>query len=1061
MTEAVTVNLGFMSRDLKLSSESIQKVIDLFEQGFPVPFIARYRKDQTGNLDEEKLRRIAALFEEQKKLVQRKQSILRSIEALGLLTPELERRIIDARTNRRLEDIYLPYKPQKQTLAASAREKGLEPFAEEILKGSVTDLNQRACELINSEKDLNTAEDVLKNAGYIISDQFANDVELRQRIRELFRRQGKLVTQAVEKKNEKKEEVEAAVTVSKNSTESDVSETVSAVTELPSDSVTEQVEAPVIDAVTEIVPAADPQAVDQNVTEETDHVAAENAGEVTATVAADLTHLAENQTAENVQQPDSETFTETSAPETGAAVTAPAPKKDAKADKNKNQKKKDKKSEKEQEEERIRNLYRDYFDFSIDIRSCPSHRTLAISRAEKAGIIRVRLDLPAERITAAARDMMLSKEDLPNKEFLSGCLDDALARLLVPSMEREIRRELQDKAEEQSVQVFAKNLRNLLLQKPLLRRRVLALDPGFRHGCKLAALDEFGNVLAHDTVFTTGGAERRKKAAAKITDLINKYNLSIIAIGNGTGCREAEQFISEILTSDYADKDVAYIIVNEAGASVYSVSPLAKEEFPDYNPLIRGAISIGRRLQDALNELVKIDPGNLGIGMYQHDLKNKTLKDALSTVVESCVNHVGVDLNSATPAILRYVSGLNQLTALRIYEYRVANGPFRKREQLLGVPGIGAASYTHAAGFLRLPDGFEPLDSTWIHPESYDLARSILEKIGFTPDDLKKPDRKVLLDQKLKELDPKALAEEFQTGVLTITDILEQFTRPGRDPRTDLPTPIFKKGVLKLEDLKVGMELTGTVLNVVDFGAFIDIGLHQSGLVHISQLGDQYVKDAHQSVSVGDVVKVWVVEVDLERNRLSLTMIEPGTERPKRQDRPHRDNRNRVKEETGSENRPTENHSDAPRRSDRPDDNAQNYRRDDRRGDRRGDGRRNDDRGNDDRKSDDRRGSFRRDDRRPNREGGRNFNDRNDNRRGGSNEEYRPVRVFQGQPKKAKPISDAMRSGREPMRSFGDLAQFFHLKPEDETKPENENNTGNKIDPENKNKPEENAAEIK
>ena len=460
--------------------------------------------------------------------------------------------------------------------------------------------------------------------------------------------------------------------------------------------------------------------------------------------------------------------------------------------------------------------------------------------------------------------------------------------------------------------------------------------------------------------------------------------MSVFAIGNGTGCREAENFVAKIIEEKFADADVAYIVVNEAGASVYSTSQIAKDEFPNYDPLVRGAASIGRRLQNPLNELVKIDAERLGVGMYQHDVKSKALKDALTNVVASCVNRVGVDLNAATPAILRYVAGLNQLTAKRVYERRVANGPYRRREELKEISGLGETAFSHCAGFLKIVGGDNPLDATWIHPESYELATKILEKLGFAADDLRVPSKVAELAEAIKATDAAALAEEFAAGPLAVADLLEQFVRPGLDPRDSLPGPIFKKGVLKMEDLQPGMELTGVVLNVVDFGAFVDVGLHESGLVHISQLGDSYVRDAHQKVAVGDVLKVWVLEVDPKRRRVSLTTLAPGTVRERRQDGPRRPRR----DESASAGNASENGGERRPRRER-------------------DG----------------------EERRPRRDRGERSERPEGNRRGRGRDDRseRAPRVVVAAPKdkKIKPISDEMKSGKEAMRSFSDLAQFF------------------------------------
>ncbi|MBQ9127375.1 MAG: helix-hairpin-helix domain-containing protein [Thermoguttaceae bacterium] len=910
MTEPIIVNPVFLARELELPLDQVEATVALLEEGYPVPFIARYRKDQTKNLSEDGVAKVAAAYQKQRQLTDRKLSFLKTIEAQGKLTPELEQKIREARTARRLDDLYLPFKSKRQTLAQAAREKGLEPLADAILNAAdeSADLNALAAPFVDAEKGVATVEEALKGAADIIAETFAETFEVRRRLRDKIQRTGKLVSKKVEKKGAAAEPEAEAV-------------------ETPVEPVAEEtVETPV---------------------------------------------EANAETVENAET---------------AAETTDAQAKDAAA---KADKKKKKKTFKEQQAEQLEKQFVDYFDASFDLRSCPPHRALALNRGENAKIISVKLDVDVDHLKAIARETLVA-EGRPFADFLNACADDAVVRLAAPSLEREARRELTDRAEEQAVSVFAKNLRNLLMQRPLNRRRVLALDPGFKNGCKLVALDEFGNVLDFDAVFLQGNAERRAAASAKIVEFVEKYKLSAFAIGNGTGCREAENFVAKIIEEKFADADVAYIVVNEAGASVYSTSQIAKDEFPNYDPLVRGAASIGRRLQNPLNELVKIDAERLGVGMYQHDVKSKALKDALTNVVASCVNRVGVDLNAATPAILRYVAGLNQLTAKRVYERRVANGPYRRREELKEISGLGETAFSHCAGFLKIVGGDNPLDATWIHPESYELATKILEKLGFAADDLRVPAKVAELAEAIKATDADALAEEFGAGPLAVADLLEQFVRPGLDPRDSLPGPIFKKGVLKMEDLQPGMELTGVVLNVVDFGAFVDVGLHESGLVHISQLGDSYVRDAHQKVAVGDVLKVWVLEVDPKRRRVSLTTLAPGTVRERRQDgsrRPRRDENASAgtASENGGERRPRRERDGEERRP----------RRD--RGERAERGERGE---------------------RP--EGNRRGRGRDDR-----SERAPRVVVAAPKDKKIKPISDEMKSGKEAMRSFSDLAQFF------------------------------------
>ncbi len=517
--------------------------------------------------------------------------------------------------------------------------------------------------------------------------------------------------------------------------------------------------------------------------------------------------------------------------------------------------------------------YRDYFDHEEAVTKIPPHRVLAINRGEAAKALRVKFLWEAERAQANLEKFYRLYEH-QHGEFLKSCLADALARLILPSLEREIRKELTDKAETHAIGVFAENLKNLLLQPPLRDRRVVAIDPGFRTGCKLAALDELGHCIAHDVIYINVSEERKSAERQKLAEFLKTHQANTIAIGNGTACRETEEFVAELISASCPD--VQYIIVNEAGASVYSASNIAREEFPDLDATVRGTISIGRRLQDPLSELVKIDPQHIGVGMYQHDIPAKRLEESLTKVIESCVNYVGVDLNVASPALLEQVSGLNQLMARRVVAFREANGPFRSRKDLLKVTGIGPKAFTQAAGFLKVQGGAEPLDVTWIHPESYEPARKVLKRLSLSPEDLKATkNHGATLQEKFSQLNPETIALELEIGVPTCQDIFAALARPGLDPRSELPGVIFRQGILKLEDLEPSMQLKGTVLNVVDFGAFVDVGLKDSGLVHISQLASRFIKSPHEIVSVGDVVTVWVLGVDLNRRRVSLTMLPP------------------------------------------------------------------------------------------------------------------------------------------------------------------------------------------
>ncbi len=1059
MIEPVTINIRFFARDLQLPQEQVQAVVNLLDEGFPVPFIARYRKDHTGNLDEDNLRYIDEELKATRVLCERKQAILKTIDSLGKLTPELDKKIREAKSTKRLEDLYLPYKPKKQTLASAARESGIEPLALEILEGKVSpeNLDQRASEFVNEDKKIKSIADALLGAGHIIAETMSEKIELIQQVREFVHRNGKLVTVKVETKAEDVGENAAPKKKKKPRKKKEKTETEPSVA----------AETPKVDAVTI---AAD-ETVAMSVVEEPkqdaeiskDGEALKDAG-VPAKLEED--HSGAGGGDDEAPEPEAAPSEPGAAPSEPGAVPPeaepvvstsestpeaqpPTPGGDdvqtvteqfnewkaareeqgipvVRSQKQLEKKKKAEKRAAEQADERKRiddvkkrqlehfeRQFSDYFDFSTGIRNLPPHRVLAINRGEKAKVLRVRFENDEEAIAGGADELCVSKEH-PHAAFLKGCLKDALHRLVVPAMEREARTELTEAAENQAIRVFAKNLRNLLLQPPLHRKRVLALDPGFKHGCKMVALDVFGNVLAVETVYLSGSAERRSKAIGKIAELIEKFNITVIAIGNGTGCRETETAVSKMIAERFADKDLAYIVVNEAGASVYSASPLAKEEFPNYDVLLRGAISIGRRLQDPLNELVKIDPASLGVGMYQHDLKGKHLRDTLTEVVESCVNYVGVDVNTATPAILRYVAGLNQLTAKRIYDYRIQNGPFRSREDLKKVSGFGDVAFTHAAGFLKVLGGPNPLDETWIHPESYETATKVLEKLGFVVDDLRNSEKVKEITDKSKTANAEELSKELGVGLFTVKDILENFAKPGRDPREGLPAPIFKKGVLQLEDLTVGMELTGTILNVVDFGAFVDIGLHDSGLIHISHMADRFVRDAHERVSVGDIVRVWVVEVDPKRKRISLTMIPPGTERPKpeqrreeHRDRPPRQEREGTRQEPGSDQRRRENRPPRPQgqgQGQRPPRQDQGQRPPRPEGERRDQGPRRDGQGRDGRGRDGR---------------GRDNRDRFDR--------DRAPKTFVSVPKEkeVKPISEDMKKGKEPLRSFGDLAQLL------------------------------------
>jgi transcriptional accessory protein Tex/SPT6 len=1083
MASTVSIDLRHVVRGLGIPLPQVQAVVELLDDGNTVPFIARYRKDRTGGLDEEQIRDIQSRLVKTRFLAERKQTILRSIEAQGKLTEKLAKQIESASTTKRLEDLYLPYKPKKQTLATLARVRGLEPLAMEILDAdpAAVDLDARAADFVNSDKKVANLADALLGAGHILAEQISERAELRQRLREILQRSGKLVSVHIEQETAGGPSDSSAEDAASEPPEpvaicQPIEQVVACPEPLAAEAAVEQglatdaqlavaepiAEAPATESELAGAPAAEPvSAVEcgavacesaagmgQSATEDeavTRDFAPDAATELPGHVADDaLSAAAEIETAGSPECVLPAAPAEPAAEASGNGVVAmhlepqvilaaaaglPAPpvaatggKSSGRAPKSAKAERKNSKAEqKKKKEEQKRRAFADYFDYQEEIKKIPPHRILALNRGERARVLRVRLESDIEAMHQAI-DELVVPEGHPHADFLRGCARDSLLRLILPSLERDVRRELTERSETHAVGVFARNLRNLLLQPPIHDRRVLALDPGFKSGCKLAALDQFGNMLEHGLIYLVGKDARRQEAAQKVIDMIARHQLQVVVIGNGTACREAEDFIAGLIGNQLAGQGLAYVIVNEAGASVYSASRIGREEFPHYDASLRGAISIGRRLLDPLSELVKIDPANIGVGLYQHDVKAKHLSASLDEVVESCVNFVGVDANTASPALLRYVSGMNQLTARKVFEHRRQHGPFKTRQQLKEVPGIGEGTFVQATGFLKVAGGDNPLDATWIHPESYEVATQILAKFGYAVADLCDKEKLAALAQRTAQVDLEQMAKELEVGILTLKDILSQLVRPGRDPREDLPAPLFKQGVLKLEDLNPGMELTGTILNVVDFGAFVDIGVHHSGLIHVSQLADKYIRDPHDMVAVGDAVKVWVLEVDKERRRVSLTMIPPGT--PRTHGQPGRS-------EDSSGQRPS---------------------------DRRG---ATDQRGPADQSSAGGRGPGYRPPRRPQAAGeGREQGQRTQGQappsgagpgRGGQGQRPpqgrrprpqgrppyrseggsppRPPMESKPRPKKPlPPISDEMKAGKAPLRSFGDLLQFFELK---------------------------------
>ncbi|MFC1757499.1 Tex-like N-terminal domain-containing protein [Planctomycetota bacterium] len=1071
-TSSVT-DFAPIAKSLNIPEEGVRATVDLLDEGNTVPFITRYRKDRTGGLDEEQIRQIHDSVTRQRQLTERKQKILKSIQSQEKLTDDLKNQILAANTNKVLEDLYLPFKPRKQSLANVARQRGLEPVALAVLTANpeANDLPDYLKQFVSEEKELPTVRDVESGVQHLLAEYFGEQVELRDLARRAMWA-GRLNSKKIELRDEDKtpeNDVDhAPATNATTSTPTEVkpeaSESSSPTTETPDAGVapTEVSSEPDKPANDEASETSEVKTVEPEPTSETDKAADSTPETAESTVAETTDTETDRTTAAKKPEADPETATTESAPEqespeteeqtpadpaaeitmiqtvttavtsgkdtvTSAADGAKSKKAGKTVAQSKaelaKQRREMRREARHRKRQKLEQSFKDYFDFGEQLKKLPHHRTLALNRGDRSKVLRVRIEFDANKLRADAESKLVN-DSHPHATLLRQCLGDALTRSVMPSIDREIRRDLTEKAEQHAVAVFAQNLRKLLLQAPLSGRRVLAIDPGFKSGCKLVALDEFGNVLDHCLVHVIGSAARVEESRARVAQEVKRHNIGVIAIGNGTASRETEQMVAQTISERLSDHEVGYVVVNEAGASVYSTSPIGREELPKFDATVRGAVSIGRRTLDPLSELVKIDPANIGVGLYQHDVKAKHLQESLDAVVESCVNYVGVDVNSASPALLGYVSGLNQLTARRVYEHRLKNGPFKNREDLKSVPGVGDATYVQAAGFLKISDGGNPLDRTWIHPESYEVAKKVLEAIGCelnelavpcsleqdapksptansdsanvaenankpaqeaaptegqattaeptptvestptlessppessaaaveTPspvseDDPKpieigeqttnaesecstdakaptgttppvSPDEKATetvtsdsteepptppsdpvvpkvsnrLVERLKTANVAELSEQLGVGTLLLKDILSSLARPGRDPREDLAAPLFRRGVMKLEDLTPGMELTGTVLNVVDFGAFVDIGLPDSGLVHVSRLSGKFVNDPHEVVSVGDIVTVWVVDVDMKRRRVSLTAIKPGTEterqprKPRQQD---------------------------------------------------------------------------------------------------------------------------------------------------------------------------------
>ncbi|SFH71339.1 uncharacterized protein SAMN05192551_102297 [Tindallia magadiensis] len=708
-----------LSGEFNLKNTQVSQILALLEEGNTIPFIARYRKEMTGGLSDEVLRDFHERLTYLQNLEQRREEVHRLITGLEEMTPELEEKLVKAKSLQDIEDIYRPYRPKRRTRATIAREKGLEALAEWLVAEQIPGIPplKEAENHLNPEQEIHTAEEALRGAMDIVAEDLSDNADLRKKLRRLLWQKADFITKA--------------------------------------------------------------------------------------------------------KDPEAET------------------------------------------------VYEMYYDYTEPVKKIPDHRILAANRGEKEEALKIQLAAPElEMVTQLEKSLFFSEKD-PRNETYQEIATDTWKRLLQPSLEREIRAELTERAEAAAIQLFGKNMSGLLMQPPVAGQRVLGIDPAYRTGCKLAVVDETGKLLDTATIFPVPPQNEFIKSADIIKRFVKKHDVSVIAIGNGTGSRETEQFVASLIP-DFSH-EVAYVVVSEAGASVYSASKLATKEFPELDVSLRGAVSIARRLQDPLAELVKIEPKAIGVGQYQHDVNQKQLGERLSGVVEDCVNRVGVDVNTASPSLLQYVAGISKAVAENMVTYRNEIGSFQERKQLLKVPRLGPAAYQQCAGFMRIRGGKNPLEKTGVHPESYEAAKKLLEKTGLSVQDLTAEGQRIL-EEKLSGLHLDKLAEELEIGVPTLEDMVKELKKPGRDPREELPKPVFRTDVMKMEDLEPEMVLTGTVRNVIDFGAFVDIGVKQDGLVHISQLRNGFVKHPLDVVAVGDVVRVKVLEVDVKKQRIGLTM---------------------------------------------------------------------------------------------------------------------------------------------------------------------------------------------
>ena len=705
-----------LKKEFNLRDEQINNTIKLIDEGNTIPFIARYRKEMTGEMSDVTLRSFFDKLTYLRNLQSRKDDVIRIIDEQGKLTPEIKINIEKANTLQEVEDIYAPYKQKKRTRATIAKEKGLEQLALDILNKNIANIDEEASKYINEEKEVNCVEDAIKGANDIIAEIVSDDAKIRKYIRELALREGVIVT--------------------------------------------------------------------KNATEE-------------------------------------------------------------------------------------KSVYDMYYDYSESVKTIAPHRVLAINRGEKENFLKVKVEINNEKVIKYIINEYVNDKNFKNKEIIVNSIEDSYKRLILPSIEREIRNNLTENAQERAISVFGKNIKSLLLQPPVKDKIVMGFDPAFRTGCKIAVVDKNGKLLDTTTVYPTEPQNKVEESKKELKALIEKYNIDIIAIGNGTASRESEKFVSDMIKE--IDRDVQYIIVSEAGASVYSASELANEEHPDINVSLRGAISIARRLQDPLAELVKIDPKSIGVGQYQHDLNQKRLEGVLDGVVEDSVNSVGVDLNTASYSLLEHIAGISKTIAKNIVAYREENGDFTSRAQIKKVKRLGPQAFTQCAGFMRIEGAKNPLDNTGVHPESYDVCKNMLEILGYSLSDVENKNISDI-DSKLEEIGIKELSNKLQVGEVTLKDIIAEIKKPGRDPREEGIKPILRTDVLKIEDIQEGMILKGTVRNVVDFGAFVDIGIKNDGLVHKSEMSKGYVKDPMTVVTVGDIVDVKVIGVDMNKKRVALSM---------------------------------------------------------------------------------------------------------------------------------------------------------------------------------------------